>query len=168
MPRVTTQLQPIITTLRVEAYVASALRLLSWLLGALLRIRPSGRGARLKHVLSHAEFAVECILFLKAVALYGPPPQRRPHPRSTPPGFRRSASNRRAFFKSAKIRARNAGPIARVMALFDALTHPESAVAYFFKQICRGLRSASLVAVAPPALVLAHEARIACASCDTS
>ncbi len=167
MPRMT-QPQPIITTVRVEAYVASALRLLSWLFGALLRIRPAGRGARLKHVLSRAELAVECILFLKAVALYGPPPQRRLHPRSTPPGFRRSASNRRAFFKSAKIRAGKTGPIARVIALFDALTRPEGAVAYFFKQICKGLRSASLVAVSPPALVLADEARVACASCDTS
>jgi hypothetical protein len=167
MPRMT-QPQPIITTVRVEAYVASALRLLGWLLGALLRIRPAGRGARLKHGLSRAEVAVESILLLKAVARYWAPPQRRVHPRATPPGFRRSARNRRAFFKRAKIRAVKARPIARVVALFDALTRPESAVAYFFKQICKGLRSASLVAVAPPALVLADEALVACASCDTS
>jgi len=168
MPRVT-QSKPLITTARVEAYAASALRLLCWLFGVLLRLGSSGRSARLKDLLSHAEGAVECILFLKAVALYGPPPQRRPHPRSAPPGFRRRTKNSRRFFKSAKIRARKAGPIARVIALLDALAHPEAAVGYFFKQICKGLRLSRLVAVAPPTLELASALLPPSAAfCDTS
>ncbi len=168
MPRVT-QSKPLITTARVEAYAASALRLLCWLFGALLRLGPSGRSASLKHLLSHTEGAVECILFLKAVALYGPPPQRGPHPRSMPRGFRRRTKNSRRFFKSAKIRARKAGPIARVIALFDALARPETAVGYFFKQICKGLRLSGLVAVAPPTLgIVCAPPAAAAAFCDTS
>jgi hypothetical protein len=55
------------------------------------------------------------------------------------------------------------------MALLEALTHPQSAVAHFFKQICRGLRGSRLVAVAPPTDALARNAfGAACASCDSS
>lgn len=150
------QPKPIITASRVEAYFASALRLLGWLLGAVLRGGWRGSGARLKHVLSRAELAVECILFLKAVTLYGPPPRgRAPHPRSTPPGFRRVSTPPRRFFKRANIRAgRKAGALARVLALLDALTRPQRAVAYFFKRICKGLRLSRLVLAAPSAEAL--------------
>ncbi len=151
-----TQAQPIITASRVEAYVASALRLLGWLLGAILRIGARGRSVRLKRLLSRAELAVECILFLKAVALYGPPPQRRRHPRSTPRGFRRTTSDRRSFFRSVKIRACRSAPLARILALIDALTRPERAVAYFLRQICRGLRLSRLIPVAPSADALSY------------
>jgi hypothetical protein len=151
-----TQAQPIITTARVEAYVASALRLLGWLIGAILRIAPAGRSARLRTVLSRAECAVECILFLKAVARYGPPPQRRRHPRFAASGFRRSEGRRlRLFFRGAGVRARKAGPLARVLALIEALARPERAVAYFFKRICEGLHLARFAPVAPPARMLA-------------
>ena len=149
-----THAQPIITASRVEAYVASALRLLGWLLGVILRIGARGRSVRLKHLLSRAELAVECIIFLKAVALYGPPPQRRRYPRSTPRGFRRAASSQRSFFRSVKIRARKSAPLARILALLDALAHPERAVAYFLKQICKGLRLSRLIPVAPSAAAL--------------
>jgi hypothetical protein len=156
-----THAQPIITASRVEAYVASALRLLGWLLGVILRIGASGRGARLKHVLSRAERAVECILFLKAVALYGPPPQRRRHPRAAPHGFRRIVRKGGSFFRSVKIRAHKAGALTRVLALIDALTRPARAVAYFLKQICKGLRLAGLLPVAPPADAFAEGASFA-------
>ena len=140
----------IITESRVEAYVASALRVLAWLTCVILRLNAVGRSLSLRRALSLAERGVECTLFLKAVALHGPPPQRRrPHPRSTPKGFRRVASNPGSFFRSANIRARKAGPLARVLALVEALTKPERAIAYFFKQICRSLRLTRLVLVAP-------------------
>jgi hypothetical protein len=55
------------------------------------------------------------------------------------------------------------------MALIDALAHPQSAVAYFLKQICAGLRGSALVAVAPPAHALESIALIASrASYDSS
>ncbi len=142
----------IITESRVEAYVTSALRVLAWLTGVILRLNGAGRSLSLRRALSLAERGVECALFLKAVALHGPPPQRRrPHPRSTPKGFRLAASYSGSFFRSANIRARKAGPLARVLALVEALTKPERAVAYFFKQICKGLRRTRLVLVAPAA-----------------
>lgn len=157
-----TQAQPIITTARVEAYVASALRLLGWLLRVILRLNPAGRSVRLKHVLSRVECIVECILFLKAVAAYGPPPQRKHHPRAAPKGFRRNQGRRLPlFFKGAGVRARKAGALKRVCALIDALARPERAVAYFFKRICNGLHLARLTPVAPAADALDRDALIA-------
>ena len=40
------QAQPIITTSRVEAYAASALRLLGWRFSVILRLNPAGRSVR--------------------------------------------------------------------------------------------------------------------------
>jgi hypothetical protein len=164
-----TQAQPIITASRVEAYVASALRLLGWLLSRIMVFSWRGRGACLKRVLSRVELAVECTLFLKAVARFGPPPQRKRHPRSTPPGFRRSAPSGAYFFKSARIRVRKASALDRVTALIEALANPERAVRYFFKRICKGLRLSRLVAVAPPAdALVGHVDLAATAFADTS
>jgi hypothetical protein len=161
---------PPLTQTRVEAYVASALRFLGWLLGVILRLGTIGRGAKLKHMLSRAERAVECILFLQAVVRFGPPPRPLRRPRSTPRGFRRAAGRRLSlFFKGAKVRARKAGALQRVLALFDALARPERAIAYFFKRICNGLRHSHLVAVDPPAHALSRDAyAAACAIIDTS
>lgn len=146
------QAQPIITTVRVEAFIASAFRLLFWLMGAVMRRAPSDPPARLKTLLSFAEATVERLLFLKAVTLYGPLPQHKTHPTSTAPGFRRVRIRRaRLFFRGAKIRARCASALCRVLALIDALTRPHRAVAYFLKQICNGLALTHHVAVAPPA-----------------
>ena len=102
---------PPITASRVEAYIASALRVLGWLFGAIVRFNLTGRSARLKHVLSRAERIVEQILFLKAVALYGPPPQRRArNPRAAPPGFGRAVRSPASFLRSVNIRARKPTP----------------------------------------------------------
>ncbi|MGQ0533116.1 MAG: hypothetical protein ACT4OF_10580 [Caulobacteraceae bacterium] len=157
------QAHPPLTQTRVEAYVASALRLLGWLLAFILRAGASGRSVRLKHALSRAEHCVECILFLQAVVRYGPPPGRRNRPRSTPHGFhRRAVSCRRPlFFKRANIRAHKASPLNRVLAMLDALARPERAIAYFFKRICNGLCQSRLIAVAPPADALARDALMA-------
>jgi hypothetical protein len=148
------QAQPLITAVRVEAFTASALRLLGWLFALIVRLAATGRSARLREILSRAERGVESILFLKAVALYGPlPPRRKRHPRSTQQGFRRIENSRlRLFYRNAKIRARKATVLKRVIALIDALTRPERAVAYFFKRICKGLRLARIVPNAPPAM----------------
>ncbi|MGQ0531238.1 MAG: hypothetical protein ACT4OF_00930 [Caulobacteraceae bacterium] len=159
-----TQAQPIITASRVEAYLVSALGLLGWLLGFILRIGASGRSARLEHLLSCAEHGVERILFLKAVLRYGPPPQRRNRHRSAPAGFRRVARRRRQlFYKNANIRARKAGPLRRVLALMDALANPERAIAYFLKRLCNGLCLSRLIAAAPPGDALARDALVAAA-----
>jgi hypothetical protein len=149
---------PPLNQTRVEAYVASALRFLGWLLGVILRLGATGRGAKLKHMLSRAERAVECILFLQAVVRFGPPPRPLRRARSTPRGFRRASGQRFSlFFKGAKVRARKARALHRVLALFDALARPERAIAYFFKRICSGLRLSHLVAVAPPGDALSRD-----------
>jgi hypothetical protein len=163
--------QPIITESRVEAYVASMLRLLGWLFAAILRLNPIGRSARLKRVLARAERTVEIILFLKAAALYGPPPQRKTHPRFAASGFRRIQGRRlRLFFRNAGVRARKASPLTRVIALIQALTRPQRAVAYFLKHITKGLHFGRVVATAPPACSFTRDALAAaqCALPDTS
>ena len=163
------QKHPPLTQTRIEAYVASALRLLGWLLVFILRAGASGRGARLKHMLSRAEHGVECILFLKAVLRYGPPPNWRHRWRLPPPGFRRTRTPRMPlFYKNANIRARKAGALQRVLALIDALARPERAIGYFFKRICNGLRMSRLVAAAPPADALASLAAPSACFADSS
>jgi|GEM_PF-6187400 len=107
---------------------------------------------RLREALNFAERTVERIIFLKAIAAYGPAPQRSRtrHPRFAPPGFRRAGSNKQFFYKCARIRARKASALARVFALIEALTFPERAVRYFLKKISKGLRLSRIVLVAPP------------------
>jgi hypothetical protein len=161
---------PTITQTRVEAYAAAAPRLLGWLLGAILRLGLTGRSLRLQHMLCRAERAVESILFLQAVASYGPPPRVRHAPRAAPPGFRRVVGKRLAlFFKRARVRSRGANALSRVLALIDALACPARAVAYFLKQLRKGLRLGRLVAAAPPDHALACETYVvAPAAHDTS
>lgn len=144
--------RPLITQARVEAFIASALRLVGWLLGAIVRFGWSGRGARLRQALHFAERLVERIIFLKAIAAYGPAPlrPRTRRPRFAPPGFRRVAGNQKFFYKCARIRARKAGALARVLALIEALTFPERAVRYFLKKMKKGLRLSRIVLFAPP------------------
>lgn len=146
-----TSRQPLITRARVEAYTASALRLLMWLLGIILRLAASGRGARLNAELSRAERATECILFLDAVARLSAPPQRKSRPRFAL-GFRRMQGRRlRLFYRNAGVRARKADPLTRVLALLRALTHPDRAIAYFSARLRAGLCLARFLPTAPPA-----------------
>lgn len=151
--------RPLITQARVEAFSASALRLVGWLLGAIVRFGWSGRGMRLRQALNFAERMVERTIFLKAIAAYGPAPvrPRTRHPRFAPPGFRRAASTRQFFYKGARIRARKASALTRVFALIEALTFPERAMRYFLKKISKGLRSNRIVAVTPPNDALARD-----------
>ncbi len=161
--------EPIITTARAEAYSASLLRVLAWLLTLILRLAPIGRSARLRDWLSRAERTAESVLFLKAAALHGPPPRRKLHPRSAAPGFRRVEARRlRLFFRGAGVRARKASPLARVIALIEALANPQRAVVYFLKQIARGLHFGRLIPLAPPAYALAAGAPATADGPDTS
>ncbi|MGD9980159.1 MAG: hypothetical protein AB7H66_17500 [Hyphomonadaceae bacterium] len=137
------QAQPIVTSARVEAYIASALRLLWRPLGAVLRFGLTGRSAKLKQTLCLAERGVESTLFLKAIALYGPAARRRGRRGDRRLKYRRLA----LFFKGARVRARKASALTRVLALIDALLNPERAVSYFLKRICKGLRYTKLVAL---------------------
>jgi hypothetical protein len=55
------------------------------------------------------------------------------------------------FFRSVRIRGRNAGALTRVMALIEALRRPEPAIAHFLKRIRKGVRGPALAIAAPPA-----------------
>ncbi|MBX3429790.1 MAG: hypothetical protein KF779_09430 [Hyphomonadaceae bacterium] len=147
---------PIVTAASVEVFFTSALRLLSGLFSLILRVGWQRRSPRLTRRLSRAERAVECLLFLKAVALHPQPAQKRKTPRFTPRGFRRTTSRGRLLFRSAHIRAKKANAVDRVMALIEALMHPERAVHHFLKKLRCGLRSGRLVPAAPPSERLAH------------
>lgn len=151
------QAQPIVTSARVEAYIASALRLLWWLLGAVLRFGLTGRSAKLRQTLCLAERAVESTLFLKAVALHGQAVRRRGRRRVCRPQYRRLA----LFFKGARVRARKASALTRILALIDSLLNPERAVGYFLKRICKGLRYTKLVALPSAADAAAYPAPVA-------
>jgi hypothetical protein len=148
--------QPLVTHVRVDAFAAAALRLLVWLLGALVRAGFGGRRRRFNRVLSTAERAVERILFLHAVARFGSPKKKLRIPFSTPPGFRAGRTRYRLFFKSVRIRARGAGALTRVMALIETLRRPERAIAHFLKRVRKGLRGPRLLIAAPPAHALAR------------
>ena len=61
---------------------------------------------------------VGLFLFLRAVARFGPAPQKKRHrPASAPRGFRAAPSRLKLFYKRAHIRARKARAIDRVFAL---------------------------------------------------
>ena len=159
---------PPLTRQRIDAFHASALRWLGWLLRLILALGTPGRGKRLRRFLTRIELEVECILLCEALLRYGPPPQRRRHPRPAPTGFRRTQHRRLAlFYKRAGVRARGQNALARVLRLFDVLAKPERFIAYFLKRLCKGLRLSALVASAPPADALARRA-LAPLSADTS
>ncbi|MBP6689801.1 MAG: hypothetical protein KA153_07405 [Hyphomonadaceae bacterium] len=160
---------PIVTTASVEVFFTSMLRLLSEVFGSILRFGWQGRSVRLHRMLCRVERAVECLLFLKAVALHPTPARKRRAPRFAPLGFRRVTSKGRLLFRSARIRARKANALERALALIEALMHPARAVHHFLKRIGRGLASSHLLAAAPPSDALAREA-VRCVSqlVDTS
>jgi hypothetical protein len=160
---------PPLTRQRIDAFHASALRWLGRLMRLILTLGTPGRGQRLRRFLTRIELEVECILFCEALLRYGPPPQRRRHPRPPPIGFRRTRHHRLAlFFKRAGVRARKQHALARVLRLFDVLAQPERFIAYFLKRLCKGLRMSALVASAPPAYALALGALARVAFADSS
>ncbi|MBK6702725.1 MAG: hypothetical protein IPG56_02395 [Caulobacteraceae bacterium] len=63
-------------------FFTSMLRLLSEVFGSILRFGWQGRSVRLHRMLCRVERAVECLLFLKAVALHPTPARKRRAPTS--------------------------------------------------------------------------------------
>ncbi|MGE0741735.1 MAG: hypothetical protein AB7O98_10355 [Hyphomonadaceae bacterium] len=159
---------PLITHDRIEAFTASMLRVVCWLMGAIVRIGGDGGSARLRTWLTCCERAVERLLFLKAAARFGTPQRRTLRPRVTPPGFRRAAPNPRRFYRSARIRAPKASALARVAALIAALARPERAIDHFYKQLCHGLRGPGLVLAAPFAAPVCRRLTATAPTSDTS
>lgn len=98
----------------------------------------------------------------------GPPPRRPHHPGSLAPGFRATPGRVRHFLKSARIRARNATPMARLARLLAALADSEAYIAHYMARLARGLWLGGIVACAPPAVALRADAPRACAFCDSS
>jgi hypothetical protein len=169
MARMKHRLPPLTTDL-IEAFTASALLWLGWVMGVILRIGPARRSRRLRRFVEVCEREVESILFLKAVHRFGPPPPRRGVPGGAPPGFRRNAERgrMRLFFRNSGVCARKAGLGERVARLAAALANPEPFVAYFFKRLLRGLRGPCLTPVAPPAYALGLDAPQRLSFADTS
>ncbi|MGH6952422.1 MAG: hypothetical protein ACREH4_16280 [Vitreimonas sp.] len=163
-----THARPPLTKDLIDALVASAVgwgvRLLCVLLGpgAVRRARP------LHRFVQRLERHVECIVFLKALMRMGPPPRRPPHPGSLAPGFRSTRGSVRHFFKSARIRARNATLIGRLARLIDALADSEAYVAHFMARLARGLWLGGIVVCAPPAVSLCADAPGVRAFADSS
>jgi hypothetical protein len=129
-------------------------------LGAVLHPRAERRHRVLARFVRRIERFVEHIVFLRAVRAFGPPPQRRHAPRSTPPGFRRVQRRLSLFWKIARIRApRGAGLADRLGRLLAVLADPGRYIARFLKQLCKGLRHSRLIPYAPPAQTLADALR---------
>ena len=167
MPRMKHALPPLTTDL-LEAFTASAVSWLVRLLGVVLDPSAERRRRRLLRFVRSIERCVEHIIFLKAVHAFGPPPQARTAPRSTPPGFRRSNGDLRLFWKCARIRAdRRASFADRLARLLHALARPTRYVARFTARLCKGLRT-HLIPCAPPAVALSADAPACISYDDTS
>jgi hypothetical protein len=168
MAAMTNALPPLTKDL-IDAFAASAVAWAVRLLGVLFAPSAVRRQRLLRRFVNHLERCVEAIIFLRAVRLFGPPPQRRPgRPRSAPPGFRRTRGGLHLFLKSARIRARNAGLIERVARLLDALAHSGRHVAHYMKRLAAGLHFGALIPCAPPAAALVADAPLAIAFADSS
>jgi hypothetical protein len=167
MRRMTQPLPPLTKDL-LEAFAASAVAWLVRLLGIVLTPGAARRRRLLRGFLNHIERCVECIVLLEAVRQLPPPPRQSARPRSTPPGFRRSRRNIRQLWKCAHIRARHAGPIARITRLLDVLARPEPYVARFIQRLGKGVAFSRLVLAAPPAAAFTSAAPRAIAFADSS
>ena len=150
---------PPLTKDLLEALAASAIAWAVRLLGVLTAPGAERRRRLMRRFLNHIERAVECIIFLKALARFGPVPRKSRRPRSLPPGFRRTMGSRRLFWKSAGIRARGAHALARVARLLEALANPEPYIARFMRRLTNGVNFFHLIPCAPPAAACASLAR---------
>ncbi|MGQ0532367.1 MAG: hypothetical protein ACT4OF_06710, partial [Caulobacteraceae bacterium] len=134
----------------------------------ILLIGARSRSRRVRRWLNWLERWVECTIFLMAVRRFGYLPRRRKRrPANTPGGFRRVRGSRRLFYKSARIRAKGCART-RISRLLDVLADPARYIDRFFKRLCRGLRLTRLVAVAPPAALLASALAAPPAIADSS
>jgi hypothetical protein len=150
--------QPLITQSSVEAYVASALDWLGWLMSVIATFAAPHKSRRLVRFVQLCERGVEVVIFLMAVARLTPPPQRRAErPAGAPAGFRRTCvkRRRRLLFKHARIRLKGAGLYQRVLRLVAALANPAPYIARFVARLRKRLRATTIVVTAPPAAALA-------------
>lgn len=160
---------PPLTRQSIDAFAASALRWLGWLLRVIIALGTSWRSEGLHLALARMEREVESILLCEAMLHHGPPPLRRRHPRPAPRGFGRTRNHRHAlFFKRAGVRARGRNALARVLRLFDVLARPQAFIAYFLKRLIKGLRGAALIVAAPTAWALCDGVRPREAFADSS
>lgn len=138
----------------IEAYAASALDWLGWLMGVMLRLGAPRASRRLTRAVELLERAVESILFLKAVHRVGPPlaPRAPARPLAAAAGFRRRyfTRRRRLLFKRARLKLRRAGLYQRVLRAVAALARPEPYIARYAARLRRGLSATRITAVAPP------------------
>src|SRR5687767_9068781 len=111
-----THARPPLTKDWIDALAASAV---AWALRLLrVLIAPGAeRRAALDCFVQKLEGHVENIAVVKAEMRMGPPPRGPPHPGARTPGFRSRRGSVRHFFKSARIRARNANLVGRVASL---------------------------------------------------
>jgi hypothetical protein len=155
----------------VDAFAASALDWLGWLLGVVLRLGAARGSRRLKRCVESLERDVEAIIFLKAALRVGAPirTRRSARPLNAPFGFRRlCAHRRRLLFKHARICDRRTGLYERVLRAISALARPERYIARFAARLRRGLCASILIPIAPPAHALRSAPQPAIAGYDTS
>jgi hypothetical protein len=167
MPAMTHALPPL-TQATIEAFAASALAWAMRLVRLLFTPGAERRARSLDRLVARLERRVECILFLKAALRLGPVPRRLRRPGSLAPGFRRTRGSLRHLLKSARVRAKNATPIARLARLLAALADSAAYVAHFMRRLARGLHFGAIVACAPPAAALSADPAHACAFADSS
>jgi hypothetical protein len=142
----------------VEAYAASALDWLGWIMNVIASFAAPHRSRRLVRFVQLCERGVEAIIFLMAVARLAPPPQPRAVlPANAPAGFRRTPvkDRRRLLFKHARIRLVGASLYQRVLRLISALANPAPYIARFMARLRKRLRATTIILTAPPACALA-------------
>lgn len=157
-----------LTQTRLLAFTAKARFWLFWIIGVVARIAPLNGSRRLHAYVSRAERWIERLLFLAACARLRRRPQRSPHPRSTPPGYRRVRTQCALLFKRARIRVRKGTLAERLARLAAALDAPEAIIARFVKRLRRGLAGSRLVLAAPPADALVAQQAATVTGCDSS
>ncbi len=163
-----THTRPPLTKDLIDALVASAVSWAVRLLCVLFAPGAQRHKRSLHRFVQKFERHAENITFLKAVLRMGPPPRRPPHPGARTPGFRCRRGSVRHFLKSARIRARNAPPIARLARLLAALIDGEAYIAHYMRRLTRGLYLGGMVACAPPAVALGPDAPRARTFADSS
>jgi hypothetical protein len=152
-----------------EAFIASALLGLMWLMGVILKLAAPHRSRRLVRFVKFCERWVERAIFLRARLRLPPAPTRRGYPLKARPGFRRQRGRKRLFLKSARIRARSGASLCeRVARLLAALTHSERYILRFLKRLAHGLHGFRPLAVRPPAVACTTLAAPRAAICDSS
>jgi hypothetical protein len=148
---------PLISKAQTDAFAASGLAWLGWLLAVILKLGAPRKSRTLRRFVEKLERFVEHTIFLMAVQRLALPRRRR---RPTPPcsiaaGFRRAMRRPRSLFKLGRIRARGKSLHKRVLRLISALANPAPYVERFLRRLRRGPSAFTIIAAAPPAVACA-------------